>query len=307
MTDAIILHHYDGSPFAEKVRLMMGLKGLHWHGVDIPNIMPKPDLMPLTGGYRKTPVTQIGADIWCDTKLIAAELERRHPEPTLMKGGPGMAYMMSAFTEGQMFWTIAGLVMGTIADHMPDAFHQDRARMRGAPSANVDKLKAAAPLHREQLKPQLDWLVDLFADGRNWVAGDGPGLADLTAYHPLWFMSRGGRAVRTMLEPYPVLTEFMARVAGIGHGTFTEMPSAQALDVARTASPDAGRGIAENAEGWSEGDTVAVTPTDYARDPVTGTLVTYNGGEIAVRRTDDRVGDVVVHFPRVGFAIRRVS
>jgi glutathione S-transferase len=304
MTHDLILHHYDGSPFAEKVRLMMGLKGLEWRGVDIPNIMPKPDLMPLTGGYRKTPVIQIGADIYCDTKLIADELERRFPQPTLMTGGAGMANMVSAFAEGQMFWTVAGLVMGTIADHMPDAFHQDRARMRGAPGANIDKLKAAAPLHREQLKPQLDWLDDLFADGRDWIAGDGPSLADLTAYHPLWFMSRGGKAVRAMLEPYARLNEFMARTATIGHGTHVEMPSSDALDVAAAAEPDAGRGVVENAEGWTEGDTVAITPTDYARDPVVGTLITYNRGEIALRRTDDRVGDMAVHFPRVGFAIR---
>lgn len=307
MTQAVILHHYDGSPFAEKVRLMFGLKGLSWRGVDIPNIMPKPDLMPLTGGYRKTPVLQIGADIYCDTKLIADELERRFPNPTLMTGGPGMANMVSAFAEGQMFWTVAGLVMGTIADHMPDAFHQDRARMRGAPSANIDKLKAAAPLHREQLKPQLDWSTDLFADGRDWIAGDGPGLADLTAYHPLWFMSRGGRQVRTMLEPYEKLGAFMERVAAIGHGDQSEMPSSDALDVAAAAEPDAGHGVAENAEGWTEGDTVAITPTDYARDPVVGSLITYNGGEIAIRRTDDRVGDVAVHFPRVGFAIRKAG
>ena len=67
----IILHHYPMSPFAEKVRLILGFKGLHWSSVHIPNIMPKPDLTALTGGYRKTPVLQIGADIYCDTALIA--------------------------------------------------------------------------------------------------------------------------------------------------------------------------------------------------------------------------------------------
>jgi glutathione S-transferase len=59
----IILHHYDISPYSEKVRLGLGLKGLAWASVELPVIMPKPDLTPLTGGYRKTPVLQIGADI----------------------------------------------------------------------------------------------------------------------------------------------------------------------------------------------------------------------------------------------------
>src|SRR5215467_9937398 len=79
MTD-IILHHYEISPYSEKVRIGLGLKGLAWGSVEIPVIMPKPDLTALTGGYRKTPVLQIGADIYCDTQLIMREIERRHPE-----------------------------------------------------------------------------------------------------------------------------------------------------------------------------------------------------------------------------------
>ena len=69
MTD-IILHHYDTSPYSEKVRTGLGLKGLAWASVELPVIMPKPNLTALTGGYRKTPVLQIGADIYCDSQLI---------------------------------------------------------------------------------------------------------------------------------------------------------------------------------------------------------------------------------------------
>ena len=43
MTD-IILHHYETSPYSEKVRLGLGLKGLAWGSVEIPVIMPKPEL-----------------------------------------------------------------------------------------------------------------------------------------------------------------------------------------------------------------------------------------------------------------------
>jgi glutathione S-transferase len=75
----MILHHYPASPFSEKVRVAFGIKGLAWKSVIIPRILPKPDLMPLTGGYRKTPVLQIGADIYCDTQLILREIERRAP------------------------------------------------------------------------------------------------------------------------------------------------------------------------------------------------------------------------------------
>ena len=59
MNTELILHHYAMSPFAEKIRAILGYKGLSWRSVDIPVVMPKPDLTALTGGYRKTPVLQI--------------------------------------------------------------------------------------------------------------------------------------------------------------------------------------------------------------------------------------------------------
>lgn len=302
----LILHHYDSSPYAEKVRLMLGLKGLAWSSVEIPRIMPKPDLMPLTGGYRRTPVLQIGADIYCDTHLIAIELERRHPEPSLLQGGAGLAAVVSAFAEGQMFWTAAGFLMGSIADAMPDDFHQDRARMRGAAGADVAKLKAAVPRHREQLVPQLDQLADLLAGAAPFLAGSRAGLADLCAYHPLWFLDRGGRAVNEVLEARPALRRFMQAVADIGHGTRTALEASAALDIARAAEPATAAGVEENAEGWQAGDRVGVAPTDYGRDPVVGTLTGYGDGRISLLREDERVGAVAVHFPRIGFAIRRV-
>ena len=59
--NTIVLHHYPASPFAEKARLMLGYKGLTWKSVFIPMVMPKPDVMALTGGYRKTPILQVGS------------------------------------------------------------------------------------------------------------------------------------------------------------------------------------------------------------------------------------------------------
>ena len=72
-----ILHHYDTSPFSEKVRLLFGLRDLAWKSVIQPTIMPKPELTPLTGGYRRIPVLQIGADVYCDSQVILAEVAAR--------------------------------------------------------------------------------------------------------------------------------------------------------------------------------------------------------------------------------------
>ena len=93
----LILHHYPTSPFAEKARLLLGFKDLAWRSVQIPPVMPKPDLTALTGGYRKTPVLQIGADIYCDTALIARRLEAQQPQPALLPSA--QAFAIAAFAQ----------------------------------------------------------------------------------------------------------------------------------------------------------------------------------------------------------------
>ena len=76
----LILHHYETSPFSEKMRLIFGAKGLAWQSVIVPAMLPKPDVMALTGGYRRTPFLQIGADIYCDTTLMCRVVEARAPQ-----------------------------------------------------------------------------------------------------------------------------------------------------------------------------------------------------------------------------------
>src|SRR6201991_1825143 len=107
----IILHHFDRSPFSEKIRVIFGFKGLSWRSVRIPPIMPKPDLMPLTGGYRRTPVMQIGADVFCNTQMIIREIERRFPAPTLFpSGAAGAAWALGSWTDRTFFQTAVNLV-----------------------------------------------------------------------------------------------------------------------------------------------------------------------------------------------------
>jgi hypothetical protein len=84
--------------------------------------------------------------------------------------------------------------------------------------------------------------------------------------------------------------------------------SEDALAIARDAEPAmlAGRSLRE-IDGLAVGEQVTVAPTDYGVDPVLGTLVDADADSIAVRRSDPRAGDVVVHFPRLGYRIARAE
>jgi glutathione S-transferase len=299
----VILHHYPESPYSEKVRLVLGLKGLAWRSVITPNMMPKPDLIPLTGGYRRAPVMQIGADVWCDSQAIVAELERRHPEPSIHPPGTrGISEALLFWSDRALFQAAVGVIFAAIGESVPKAFLEDRAKLSGR-AFSVAEMRAAEPIARDQLRAHVDLLERRLADGSAFLLGERVSLADLNAYHTLWFV-RNVPPVAKLLDPFPKVAGWMQRVGALGQGRPSPMDPKEALEIARTArpatSPAADPG---DPNGRKPGDRVAVFPDDYGRDPVAGELVASSAQEIAIRRTDPIVGEIVVHFPRAGFVV----
>ncbi|MEH2480831.1 glutathione S-transferase [Nitrobacteraceae bacterium AZCC 2146] len=302
----LILHHYPRSPFAEKVRTAFGLKGLRWRSVIQPRIAPKPALIPLTGGYRRIPVLQIGADIYCDSRRILAELESRFPEPSLYPDGTrGQADLIAAWADRCLFPNALGLVFGLHGDRFPPELHADRARFTAGKFDGWDsaKMQVQLPALRDQFRVHLAWLGDCLADGRPFLLGAAPSLADLAAYHPLWY-ARSNLGEAEGLADYPRLLAWMDRINTIGHGTVEELPPEDALGIARDAQPALASNMTNNTgHRWTPGTRLSITPSDWGFDPILGDFVSAGKDTIALRRDDPDVGAIVVHFPRAGFAI----
>jgi len=301
----VILHHYPMSPYAEKARKALGIKKLAWRSVTIPVIMPKPDLMPLTGGYRKTPVMQIGADIYCDTQLILRELERRFPEPSLYKGSDaGTVNALSFYLDRTLFSPVVGLAFGLGERTLPPGFAEDRAKFSGR-ELDMERLKKAVPMLVDQLRPQFAWLEAMLVDGRAFLCGEHPTSVDCSAHHLCWFITTNVSANTPPLGELPKLRAWMQRMERVGHGTPTEMSSQDALAVAKAATPQIEEhGDANDSYGRKLGMRVQVTPNDSGRDPVVGELASLTTYEVVIKRSDPQVGDVAVHFPRAGFIIQ---
>ncbi|NMV38183.1 glutathione S-transferase family protein [Ralstonia insidiosa] len=315
MTD-LILHHYATSPFSEKVRLILGYKDQPWKSVTVPVILPKPDVMPLTGGYRRTPFLQIGADIYCDTALIAQVLESIHPLPRLVPSEHAAAvFAMAQWADTTLFWASATFVMqpagfqslfGGMPEEFVKAFVEDRKAMRaGGTGLRTPPQEAASTLHvfLAQLERQ-------FASGEHiFLFGEQPTVADFSVYHCLWFVRRA-TGVAGILDAHPEVVAWMHRVAALGHSQAQPMTPAEALDVAKAATP---RALTEpNASfddryGLPKGTHVTVAAVDYGVDPIEGELIVSTRDTVGVLREDARVGQVVVHFPRVGYAVRKVE
>ena len=297
-----VLHHYELSPYAEKIRLVFGLKGLAWRSVQIPVVMPKPDLTELSGGYRRTPVLQIGADVYCDTKACVQVLERLYPEPSLFaQADETTAWGLSHWAETSFMMAVtAFLGLGGVFD---EAFLEDRKKM--VPDVDFARIPPVVPAKLMQLRANLDRLERQLSDGRPFLLGSAPGLADLSAYPPHFFLRRHP-ATNALLEPLAHVPAWLERVAGIGHGERRELDAADAVAMARDASPAAPEGEgAPLPEGLRVGDPVVVVPEEPGSGVVRGELLASGIHEIAIRRHAERAGELVVHFPREGYLVVR--
>ena len=298
----IILHHYGTSPFSEKVRVAFGIKGLNWHSVSIPPVMPKPELLPLTGGYRKTPVMQVGADIFCDTQVILREIERRHPAPSFFPGlAKGLAEGTAYWADHQLFSAAVAVAFGLMGEHMPDTFLEDRSKFSGR-SLDRSKFKPQAAVMTGPLRAHLGWIEEALSDNRTFLYGDAPSLADLAVYHCVWFVR--DRAKSDALADYVKLNAWADRMKAFGHGEREDMTGAAALEIAKASEPAAlSGGVAANALGLKAGSLVGITPDDTGRDTVTGELVALDAQSAVIRRDSPETGIVHVHFPRAGFIL----
>jgi len=306
MTD-LILHHYPSSPFSEKFRLVLGYKRLAWRSVTVPVMLPKPDVVALTGGYRRTPFLQIGADVYCDTALMCRVVEGLQPEPTLYPGeSAGLAEIVAQWADAALFWSAIPLTLQSgggpyvMPDPSPEflkAFGADRAAM----TAGMRRL--SPPDAGAAVSAYLARLDALLADGRPFLLGALPSIADFSCAQAVWFM-RHAPPLAKQLAAQARLAAWYEHVQAFGHGTSTPLVSTDAIAVAAATHTHAPV-VVEPGLGYAAGEAVTVNPTDYGADPAPGMLVGLTRDSVTIERQDERAGTLHVHFPRLGFQIRK--
>ncbi len=302
----IVLHHYGLSPFAEKVRTALGLKGLAWRSVDVAPMPPRPLLHALTGGYRRIPVLQVGADIYCDTNVILPALERLRPTPTLYPNGSAGIAQGRAFAWERAMWVpTIGVLSHYIGDQLPAEFIKDRKE--GYLGFDMSKAAMAPdlPHHLQAVHAHYGWLKLSLASGRPFLFGDAPSALDLACWQTTFLLRKNCPAAVDQLLGLTPLVPWYDRIAAIGHGASSPMSAEEALAVAQAASPAPVNHLQPDGDpgGLKAGTRVTVTPDDNARVPVTGTLVAAGDAEVVIHRHDTQAGDLHIHFPRLGFDV----
>ncbi len=298
----LILHHYHFSPFSEKVRAMLGYAGLDWQSVEVKEMPPRPLLAPLAGGYRKIPVAQIGADVFCDTRTIAREIARLSNKPELaMENCPEEVqefirevdldiFLACIISAGNLTLLRKVLKESSLSDLCKLLW--DRVRM-----GSKAKVKAHGPgKMKRMVREHLDRL-EAMLENQPFLFGDTPNAGDFSAYHSLWFQR--DLAEQRVVTNYPKVNAWMDRLQGFGQGNPTTISADDALDIARSHWP---RELPESdLDAELIGQPVTIAPSDYGREPVSGVLAASNRSGWIVVRQDPTVGEVANHFPRAGF------
>jgi glutathione S-transferase len=312
----LILHHYASSPFSEKIRLVLGYKKLPWKSVFIPPILPKPDVVALTGGYRRTPVLQVGADIYCDTALVCDVLEHLRPEPTLYPPHlKGVCRIFAQWADSTLFWAAmaynlqpkgAAHVFAKAPPEAAKAFAEDRKAM----TTNMVRLRPgdATSAYRSYLRR-----IANMADEHDFLFGIDPCVADFAAYHGIWYTRAQVPVLADILNATPSVGEWANRMQAIGHGAMSPLTSADASAIARAAEPAApGANLLvdsafQDDHGIPLGSRVTVTPESFGHEATEGELIAASRTHYSLRREDPRAGVVHVHFPRLGYVLRAVA
>ena len=243
-----------------------------------------------------------------DTRLIAAELDRRFPDRPLLKPeNSGLALAVEAWAERDLFWPIARYVSGTNAEAVDASLHADRAALRGKHPPSMERLKTVAQAEFGRIEAQLPFIESMLAKGQPFLLSDKVSRADLAVYHGLWFLSAMPIDCSSILEPYPSIKSWMGRINELGTGTSENMTPRQAIQAARETSPATPRSSRAMNFDPALGTVVAIRPEEYRTEEVVGEVVLLDQNEMAIRRTDDDAGTVIVHFPRIGYAMRRLS
>jgi glutathione S-transferase len=309
----LILHNYASSPFSEKIRLVLGHKKLPWKSVLVPPILPKPDVIALTGGYRRTPVLQVGADIYCDTALICDVLEHVRPEPTLYPPHlKGVCRIFAQWADSSLFWAAMGYnlqprgVAHVFAKAPPEAakaFGEDRKAM----AANMARLRPgdATSAYRSYLRRLANMV-----DEHDFLFGMEPCVADFAAYHGIWHTRTQVPPLADILHATPSVAEWANRMEAIGHGAMSKLSSGDAIAIAAAAepAPPGSNLLVDSAfqddHGIALGSRVTIAAESFGGEPTEGELIAATRTHYSLRREDARAGVVHVHFPRIGYVLR---
>ena len=252
--------------------------------------MPKPDVVALTGGYRRTPFLQIGADIYCDTALICRVLEQHRARAAAVSADRRRRWrrMVAQWADSALFW--AAMPYTTAAGRHRRAVRRRAARggegLRRRPRGDDRRHARGRRGRRRGRAAGVPAALDAHSSATAGVPARRRAVRSPTSpsCHPLWFVRRARPDGRDPAAARTGAGDWFDRMLAFGHGTHAELSTPPTRSRGRAAAAArTRRRRSQPGQGFEAGQRVTVAATDYGTDAVAG-----SAGRPRRRRDRDR-------------------
>ena len=300
----LILHQYDISPFSQKAQKMMGLKGLSWQSVEMPMIAPKPDVEALTGGYRGTPVLQIGRDVFIDNWMIARALDEFDATGPAVNAQGGLREA-ALYAWGERFFTpLLHAALAAYQSEWDADFLADRKQV--FPDVNFDTLESGDSDRRSQVLAYLGTVEAQLSMGQDFLGGARADGWDIHVWGMVWMIHSALPTLMPIVETFPRLTDWYERMLALGTGDREDAEIDIAWQALKegTARPVPSTPDQEPLAGWV-GEVVDVSAGSADRGCASGRLLAVDHEQV-VLGVEPIFGEAAqVWFPRFGYHLKQ--
>ena len=300
----LILHQYDISPFSQKAQKMMGLKGLSWQSVEMPMIAPKPDVEALTGGYRGTPVLQIGRDVFIDNWMIARALDEFDSNGPAINAQGGLREAALYAWGERLFTPLLHAALAAYQSEWDADFLADRKQV--FPDVDFDMLDVSDPDRRSQVRAYLGTVEAQLGLGQDFLGGAQADSWDIHVWGMVWMIHSALPALISIVETFPRLTDWYERMLALGAGDREDVEidvAWQALK-AGSARPLPDTPDHEPLAPWV-GKVVDIAAGSADRGSASGRLLAVDHEQVVLGVEPISGEAAQVWFPRFGYHLRQ--
>ena len=300
----LILHQYDISPFSQKAQKMMGLKELSWQSVEMPMIAPKPDVEALTGGYRGTPVLQIGRDVFIDNWMIARALDEFDASGPAINAQGGLREAALYAWGERLFTPLLHAALAAYQSEWDADFLADRKRV--FPDVDFDTLDVSDPDRRSQVRAYLGTVEAQLGLDQDFLGGAQADSCDIHVWGMVWMIHSALPALMPIVETFPRLTDWYERVSALGTGDREDVK----IDIAWQSLKDGpARPLPDTPDQeplapWV-GEVVDIAAGSADRGSASGRLLAVDHEQVVLGVEPISGEAAQVWFPRFGYHLRQ--
>ena len=267
-------------------------------------IAPKPDVEALTGGYRGTPVLQIGRDVFIDNWMIARALDEFDASGPAINAQGGLREAALYAWGERLFTPLLHAALAAYQSEWDADFLADRKRV--FPDVDFDTLNVSDPDRRSQVRAYLGTVEAQLGLDQDFLGGAQADSCDIHVWGMVWMIHSALPALIPIVETFPRLTDWYERVSAFGTGDREDVK----IDVAWQSLKDGpARPLPDTPDHeplapWV-GEVVDIAAGSADRGSASGRLLAVDHEQVVLGVEPISGEAAQVWFPRFGYHLRQ--